>query len=194
MRTDLSLNALEDNAKKKVILVFCGEQFSNDPGEKTIREIINRAVLSPANTENVVCELHYENNTESEREDASPTMLQISEILCDLGIPASLLGYEYLRFAIHLALTDRKCLFGITKILYPTVAEEFNTSASRVERAIRHAIEVACNRGDIDVFRKIFRNTISPNTGKPTNSEFISKIADRLRMNDPALSAVPAFV
>ena len=97
-------------------------------------------------------------------------------------MPTNLLGYEYLRYAIFTAFHDKDCLCGITKILYPAIADKFQTSAPRVERAMRHAIEVSCNRGDPKIIQSFFGNTLNPDKGKPTNSEFISKIADMLRV------------
>ena len=190
MCADQIIHNLEENGQKNIVLVFCGEQPAKTLKEETLQEIMNHAVLVPVNLKNGFSGINDNRDTVSLHNSISPAMIKITEILCDLGIPTNLLGYEYLRFAISIALTDRQCLYGITKILYPTVAKEFKTSSSRVERAIRHAIEVASIRGDIDVFRKFFGNTINPDTGKPTNSEFISKIVDRLKMDDSILSTI----
>ena len=97
-----------------------------------------------------------------------------------MGIPAHIKGYHYLREAIILSLADEEMLESITKLLYPTIAERFDTTASRVERAIRHAIETAWDRGDIDVLNGMFGYTVSVGKGKPTNSEFIALITDNL--------------
>jgi two-component system response regulator (stage 0 sporulation protein A) len=116
------------------------------------------------------------NNTESNIE------VTISEIMHQIGVPAHIKGYQYLREAIKLSVDDPEKLQSITKILYPTVAKAFSTTPSRVERAIRHAIEVAWDRGDVDVLSSYFGYTIQSERGKPTNSEFIAMIADKLRL------------
>lgn len=108
--------------------------------------------------------------------------VRITQLMHEIGIPAHIKGYEYLRYAIDLAIHNADLINNITKELYPMVAKQFNTTASRVERAIRHAVEVAWNRGDIEVLQKYFGGTISLTRGKPTNSEFIALIADLLRM------------
>jgi len=106
----------------------------------------------------------------------------VSEIMHQLGVPAHIKGYEYLRSAIIMSVNDSEIMHSVTKILYPAVAKEFSTTASRVERAIRHAIEVAWDRGDVDVLSSYFGYTIQNTRGKPTNSEFIAMISDRLRL------------
>ena len=106
----------------------------------------------------------------------------ISEIMHQIGVPAHIKGYQYLREAIKLSVNDPEMLGSVTKILYPTVAKNFSTTSSRVERAIRHAIEVAWDRGDVDVLSSYFGYTIQSQRGKPTNSEFIAMIADKLRL------------
>ncbi len=107
---------------------------------------------------------------------------KITHILHQIGIPAHIKGYHYIREGITLAVTDPHALDSITKILYPTIAKKFSTTASRVERAIRHAIEVAWDRGDVDVLNAYFGYTIHNLRGKPTNSEFIAMIADNLSL------------
>ena len=94
----------------------------------------------------------------------------------------SIKGYQYLREAILIAVADMDVINAVTKVLYPEVAKRFNTTASRVERAIRHAIEVAWDRGDLETLQKYFGYTVSNVKGKPTNSEFIAMIADRLQL------------
>ena len=105
----------------------------------------------------------------------------VTEIIHEIGVPAHIKGYQYLREAIIMAVQDSKAVESITKVLYPEVAKKFRTTPSRTERAIRHAIEVAWDRGDIEIFKKYFGNTISPMKGKPTNSEFIAMLADHIR-------------
>ena len=114
----------------------------------------------------------------------SDTQLEvmITDIIHQIGVPAHIKGYHYLREAIVLSIKNSDILNSVTKLLYPTVAKMHGTTASRVERAIRHAIEVAWDRGDIDVLNSYFGYTIQNERGKPTNSEFIAMISDKLRL------------
>ena len=107
---------------------------------------------------------------------------QVTQIIHQIGVPAHIKGYQYLRTAILLTIKDSDIINSVTKILYPSVAKKYATTTSRVERAIRHAIEVAWDRGDVDTLNSYFGYTIQNNRGKPTNSEFIAMIADNLRL------------
>ncbi len=113
----------------------------------------------------------------------------VTEIIHQIGIPAHIKGYHYLRTAIILSVNDPEMINSVTKVLYPSVAQRYRTTASRVERAIRHAIEIAWDRGDVDVLNGYFGYTVRTSRGKPTNSEFIALIADRLRLEQSAPSA-----
>ncbi|MCL2838664.1 MAG: sporulation transcription factor Spo0A [Oscillospiraceae bacterium] len=106
----------------------------------------------------------------------------VTQIIHEVGIPAHIKGYQYLRHAIMMVVENLEIINSITKKLYPNVAKKYNTTSSRVERAIRHAIEVAWDRGDTDVLNSFFGYTIANSKGKPTNSEFIAMIADKLRL------------
>ena len=106
----------------------------------------------------------------------------VTDIIHEIGVPAHIKGYQYLREAIILTINDMDMINAVTKVLYPEVAKKFGTTPSRVERAIRHAIEVAWDRGDIEVLQKFFGYTVSNIKGKPTNSEFIAMIADCLSL------------
>jgi len=106
----------------------------------------------------------------------------VTEVIHEIGVPAHIKGYKYLREAIMLTVRDMEIINAVTKVLYPEVARKFNTTPSRVERAIRHAIEVAWDRGDLEILQKFFGYTVSNIKGKPTNSEFIAMIADRLSL------------
>lgn len=108
--------------------------------------------------------------------------LMVTEIIHQIGVPAHIKGYHYLREAIILSVKNSEIINSVTKLLYPTVAKHHGTTSSRVERAIRHAIEVAWDRGDIDVLNSYFGYTIQNDRGKPTNSEFIAMISDKLRL------------
>ena len=107
---------------------------------------------------------------------------QVTEIIHEIGVPAHIKGYKYLRESIIMAVSDMEVINAVTKVLYPAVANRFATTPSRVERAIRHAIEVAWDRGDIETLQKFFGYTVSNIKGKPTNSEFIALIADRISL------------
>ena len=108
--------------------------------------------------------------------------IHITEILHQIGVPAHIKGYHYLRDSIMMATKDPDIINAVTKQLYPSVAKKYETTSSRVERAIRHAIEVAWDRGDVDVLNSYFGYTIHNTRGKPTNSEFIAMISDKLRL------------
>lgn len=109
--------------------------------------------------------------------------VEVTNIMHEIGVPAHIKGYQYLRDAIIMVVKDLDIINSITKQLYPAIAKDYNTTPSRVERAIRHAIEVAWNRGRIEAINSIFGYTINVNKGKPTNSEFIAMIADKLRID-----------
>jgi len=107
---------------------------------------------------------------------------QVTKIIHQIGVPAHIKGYQYLRTAILMTIEDNEVINSVTKILYPAVAKKYQTTTSRVERAIRHAIEVAWDRGDVDTLNSYFGYTIQNSRGKPTNSEFIAMIADNMRL------------
>ena len=116
------------------------------------------------------------------QDERSALEMQITEIMHQIGVPAHIKGYHYLRESIILSVEQPEIINSITKQLYPTIAKIFSTTSSRVERAIRHAIEVAWDRGDIDFLNSYFGYTIHNERGKPTNSEFVAMIADKLRL------------
>ncbi len=124
-----------------------------------------------------------ENNANNiELTDDNDLELMVTEIIHQIGVPAHIKGYHYLREAIIMSVRNNEAINSVTKILYPTVAKMYSTTSSRVERAIRHAIEVAWDRGNIEVLNSYFGYTIQNERGKPTNSEFIAMIADKLRL------------
>ena len=148
-------------------------------------------LLKPVNI-NSLCE-HIQSITSHRRTDIPAAAIreaeqtpdietQITQIIHQIGVPAHIKGYQYLRTAILLTIKDSDIINSVTKILYPSVAKKYATTTSRVERAIRHAIEVAWDRGDVDTLNSYFGYTIQNNRGKPTNSEFIAMIADNLRL------------
>ncbi|OOB77802.1 MAG: sporulation transcription factor Spo0A [Epulopiscium sp. Nuni2H_MBin003] len=122
-------------------------------------------------------------NKESEEVVSKHTLeTEVTNVIHEIGIPAHIKGYQYLRDAIIMAINDMDILNSITKQLYPSIAKRYNTTPSRVERAIRHAIEVAWSRGKMDTIDKLFGYTVNNGKGKPTNSEFVALIADKLRL------------
>ena len=116
------------------------------------------------------------------RPDKNGIEAMVTGIIHEIGVPAHIKGYQYLREAIIIAVNDMDVINAITKVLYPQVAKTFQTTPSRVERAIRHAIEVAWDRGDLDTLQRFFGYTVNSAKGKPTNSEFIALIADKLQL------------
>ena len=138
-----------------------------------INEMIDRCRMVVRNSKTV---------EEDKREETDDIESMVTSKIHEVGVPAHIKGYSYLRESIVLVLEDSRLIESITKQLYPAVAKKFNTSASRVERAIRHAIEVAWSRGDTETLNKIFGFTINQSKGKPTNSEFIAMISDMLRL------------
>lgn len=148
-------------------------------------------LLKPVNINSLcehICSI-YANRMQStpavamQQEEKGPDIeAQVTQIIHQIGVPAHIKGYQYLRTAILLTVKDSDIINSVTKVLYPSVAKKYQTTTSRVERAIRHAIEVAWDRGDVDTLNSYFGYTIQNNRGKPTNSEFIAMIADNLRL------------
>ena len=120
--------------------------------------------------------------SEEEKQRTKSLQEEVTDIIHEVGVPAHIKGYQYLREAIIMSVEDMDMLNSITKILYPTIAKKFATTPSRVERAIRHAIEVAWSRGRMDTIDEMFGYTINCRKGKPTNSEFIALVTDRIRL------------
>lgn len=137
---------------------------------------------------NQVVQIMPINNENKEKNNEINLETTVTNVLHEIGVPAHIRGYHYMRTAIIMAVKDMDVLNYITKELYPAIAEDANTTPSRVERAIRHAIEVAWSRGTLDAKDSIFGYTISSNKGKPTNSEFIAIIADKLRLEMKSLA------
>lgn len=148
--------------------------FDLDIFVKRIRELV----------QSNVGEIVHKNNTFFTKpvHHSSTLEADITNILHEIGVPAHIKGYQYLREAIIMVANNMEILSGITKELYPGIALKYNTTSSRVERAIRHAIEVAWSRGRVDTINKIFGYTIQDEKGKPTNGEFIAMVADKLRI------------
>lgn len=152
-------------------------------------------MLKPCDMTALVERLEEIRGGESQRQSAakpsgSSIEAMVTGIIHEIGVPAHIKGYQYLREAIIIAVNDMDVINAITKVLYPQVAKTFQTTPSRVERAIRHAIEVAWDRGDLDTLQRFFGYTVSNTKGKPTNSEFIALIADKLQLQLKNSSAV----
>lgn len=120
---------------------------------------------------------------EQKKEEERDLEQDVTNMIHEIGVPAHIKGYQYLREAIMMSVDDPSMISSITKILYPTIAKRFQTTPSRVERAIRHAIEVAWSRGRMETLDALFGYTIDTGKGKPTNSEFIALIADKIRLS-----------
>lgn len=132
-----------------------------------------------------MCEAENLHNKSMQQPSKRPEVnveAMVTSIIHEIGVPAHIKGYQYLREAIMIAVDDMEVINAITKVLYPQVAKTFSTTPSRVERAIRHAIEVAWDRGDLETLQRFFGYTVSNTKGKPTNSEFIALIADKLQL------------
>lgn len=184
------IRELEDIKKPKIIMLTAFGQ------EEVMRQAVqlgaNYFILKPFDFEHLLSkirEIHHGDFSSSLIfESAKPQTKEvdldakITDIMHDIGVPAHIKGYLYLREAIKMVYHDIELLGSITKILYPDIAKKYNTTASRVERAIRHAIEVAWNRGNIDSITELFGYTINVSKAKPTNSEFIAMVADKLRL------------
>ena len=148
-------------------------------------------VLSPYDKHELierVFELYALNGRPETGNEHSSLKVQVTDILHQIGVPAHIKGYHYLRDAIIMSVEDPEIINAVTKQLYPGVAKRYETTSSRVERAIRHAIEVAWDRGDVDVLNSYFGYTIHNTRGKPTNSEFIAMISDKLRLKIRSVS------
>jgi len=156
--------------------------FDMDVFTKRIRQMFNNTIYSDETKKSI----SIMDTTEIKINRNEPTDLQaeITNIIHEIGVPAHIKGYMYLREAISMVVNDIELLSAVTKELYPSIAKKYNTTASRVERAIRHAIEVAWSRGQVDTINKLFGYTIHNDKGKPTNSEFIAMVADKLRLKN----------
>lgn len=143
--------------------------------EQKVKEVLDEAAKGRGNNTEVLFK-----KDEPDNELLETT---VTNIIHEIGVPAHIKGYQYLRSAIIIAVGDMDILNSITKQLYPTIAEMYGTTASRVERVIRHAIEVAWNRGRVETINDLFGYTVSAGKGKPTNSEFVALIADKIRLD-----------
>ena len=162
--------------------------FDMDVFTERIRQMFNSTISEePTNSKPTISVVEGSKSEDSSSDDNKEPMdleVEITSIIHEIGVPAHIKGYMYLREAITMVVNDMELLSAITKELYPSIAKKYNTTASRVERAIRHAREVAWGRWQIDAINKIFGHTIHNDKGKPTNSEFIAMVADKLRLKN----------
>lgn len=202
------INNLETKDMKIIILTAFGQEelthqlvelgadyylmkpFSLNTLVKRINQVINQDKNAEKETEKLIISreekenYNVKNNEKQKTKDKQDNDLsvQITRVLHKLGVPAHIKGYLYLRKSIELVIKNIELMGAVTKELYPQVADEFNTTPNRVERAIRHAIEVTWKRGNISALNEYFGATVSPESGKATNSQFIAKIADKFRV------------
>lgn len=194
------LSVMEEVAKNKNLKKFPQFIIITAVGQEKITEDAFRKgasyyIMKPFHNETVLNRIKYiKGEVQHDNSKVKATVInqkpvpennlesQVTNMIHEIGIPAHIKGYHYLRDAIMMAVNDMDVLNAITKILYPTVAKKYQTTSSRVERAIRHAIEVAWSRGKIDILDELFGYTVSNGKGKPTNSEFIALVADTIRL------------
>ena len=179
------LEEMKNNNINKNVIVETSYNAS-----EAIREVseydVNYFVLKPFDLEDLekkIYDVFKKKNDKSIDFYKNNLQVSISKLLHDLGIPSHIKGYQFLRDAVNMLFDDPSMIGGITKELYPELATRYNTTVSRVERSIRHAVEVSWNRGDIDLMEKIFGHSVDIDRAKPTNSEFIVTLADKLRLD-----------
>lgn len=183
---------INDHMTERPIIVILSAISSSDFEQQIINAGADYYFIKPVKPASIAKRieklLKWREEKESRKlnDDEDDVEVLISNIMHQIGVPAHIKGYHYLRSAIIHCIDDTQMMSSVTKILYPTIAKEFNTTASRVERAIRHAIEVAWDRGDVETLSQYFGYTIHAQRGKPTNSEFIAMISDTIRLNRKA--------
>lgn len=185
------LKQMQENGIRKKIIVLTSYKKEYTVN-MTCKYGVNYYMLKPYSLlalETRILELGKNENTKTPAlsDEERTVHIAISKLLHQLGIPSHIKGYVYIRESVFLFYKDTDAYNGITKEIYPAVASKFSTTASRVERAIRHAIEVSWSRGDYDLMEEIFGNSVAFDRAKPTNSEFIATIADRLRYDNKLL-------
>ncbi|WP_158735201.1 sporulation transcription factor Spo0A [Alteribacillus sp. YIM 98480] len=187
------INSGQYNPRPKIIMLTAFGQ--EDVTKKAVNLGASYYVLKPFDMETLISNIRevcggessvvqqaYSYNNESKEEPEINLNQSITNIIHEIGVPAHIKGYMYLREAISMVYNDIDLLGSITKVLYPDIAKKYNTTSSRVERAIRHAIEVAWSRGNFESISRMFGYTINVSKAKPTNSEFIAMVADKLRL------------
>ena len=181
-------SSLENRPACLVITGFMSDYVASRASEFGVQYFMTKPC-----SEEQICERLQEISNMNAVEKVQPEVnieAMVTSVIHEIGVPAHIKGYQYLREAIMIAVKDMDVINAITKVLYPQVAKTFATTPSRVERAIRHAIEVAWDRGDLEVLQQFFGYTVSNTKGKPTNSEFIALIADKLQLQIKQSKAV----
>lgn len=196
---DLFLNGVDgitliENIKKNPDLyhqprhIIVMTQFiSNYVNSKLNQLSVDYIIMKPVDVKQLyqlILGMTAETETDTKTDIDADLDSEITSILHEVGVPAHIKGYMYLREAITMVYNNVELIGAVTKVLYPDIAKKYNTTASRVERAIRHSIEVAWSRGNIDAISNIFGYTVSSSRTKPTNSEFIAMVADKLRLEN----------
>ena len=181
------LYVLEELKKKNITKNIIVETSYNEP--KVIRKVseygVNYYILKPfelVDLESKILDIFEYVNSKSINLYHSNLQISITKMLHELGMPSHIKGYQYIREGINMIYNNPDIIGGITKELYPDIASKYDTTVSRVERAIRHAIEVSWNRGDLDYMEELFGHSVDIDKAKPTNSEFIVTVADKLRL------------
>ncbi|MCE5285454.1 MAG: sporulation transcription factor Spo0A [Pelosinus sp.] len=180
------INTSNDKRPKIIMLTAFGQESIT---QRVVELGADYYILKPFNMDvlasrirQLACVITSQRPVVAQAIKARPLDVEVTNIIREIGIPAHIKGYQYLRDAIMMIINEIELLGAVTKVLYPMIAEKYSTTPSRVERAIRHAIEVAWSRGNMDMINRIFGYTVKLEKGKPTNSEFMAMIADKLRM------------
>ena len=181
----------EENISKKIIII---SSYKKDYSVNRVNNYgINYYIQKPFSLESLEKRINevMEENVDSFNSfnDKNDVIYTISNLLHSLGMPSHIKGYQYIRESILMMYDNPDMVGGITKEIYPEIADKYDTTSSRVERAIRHAIEVSWNRGDYDLMEEIFGNSVDYDRAKPTNSEFIATLADKLRVDKNLITA-----
>ena len=185
-----AIRAMDQMPMKKRPAYYMLSSFSSDTFAAELMDLdVSYFTIKPCDVYDIVNRIAKHNvakvrfaNVYNTKEQELDIEMRVTQIIHDIGVPAHIKGYHYLRESIVMTVNDMENINAITKVLYPSVAKRFKTTSSRVERAIRHAIEVAWDRGNVETLNEFFGYTINNTKGKPTNSEFISMIADRVRL------------
>lgn len=176
---------LEQTAKDKVQMktVVVSALYRDQIVSQAMSRGVSFFMPKPCELTSLLDQMRRAVNEGEESEDESQALeREVTAVIHEVGVPAHIKGYQYVREAIVIAVQDMDVINAVTKVLYPEVARRYSTTPSRVERAVRHAIEVAWDRGDLETLQRYFGYTVSNTKGKPTNSEFIAMIADRIRL------------
>lgn len=176
---------LEQAAKDKVQMktVVVSALYRDQIVSQAMSRGVSFFMPKPCELTSLLDQMRRAVNEGEESEDESQALeREVTAVIHEVGVPAHIKGYQYVREAIVIAVQDMDVINAVTKVLYPEVVRRYSTTPSRVERAVRHAIEVAWDRGDLETLQRYFGYTVSNTKGKPTNSEFIAMIADRIRL------------